>query len=304
MQVGILTYRRPALLATLLPQVLEQVEALHAWTRGPTGVLVVDNDPAGSARGVCAAHPDVRYVLEPAPGIAAGRHRALDESAGWDLLQFIDDDEEPAPDWLLTMVQTWSEHDRPAVVAGSVRTRYLTPPSPWIVAGQFFERRQPETGTPLNVAASGNMLIDVSEVRRLGVQFDRELGLHGGSDTLFSQDVHRGGGRLIACREGAIYDLVPADHSNRRWALQRAWHLGQSRSFMALYGEKDRRRRWRVRVRLMLGGLARFGQGTVQAGLGLLLRSDRLHARGLRWVHRSRGVMAGAVGGATPKYPR
>ena len=283
---------------------LEQVEALRAWTGGPAGVLVVDNDPEGSAREVCAAHADVRYVLEPTPGIPAGRHRALDESADCDLLQFIDDDEEPAPAWLVTMVRAWSDHGRPAVVAGSVRTRYLTPPSPWIVAGRFFERQQPETGTPLQVAASGNMLIDVTEVRRLGVQFDRALGLHGGSDTLFSQQVHRAGGRMVACREGAIYDLVPPEHSNRRWALERAWHLGQSRSFMALYGERDRRRRWRVRVRLVLGGLARFVQGNLQAGLGLVLRSDRLHARGLRWIHRARGVMAGAVGTATPKYPR
>ncbi len=217
MQVGILTYRRSALLAALLPQVLMQVEELHAWTQGPAGVLVVDNDPEGSARDVCAPHAGVRYVLEPTPGIAAGRHRALHESAGWDLLQFIDDDEEPAPAWLVTMVRTWCEHDRPTVVAGSVRTRYLTPPSPWIIAGRFFERRQPATGTPLRVAASGNMLIDVREVRRLGVQFDRDLGLHGGSDTLFSQDVHRAGGRMIACREAAIYDLVPPEHSNRRW---------------------------------------------------------------------------------------
>jgi len=303
-QVGILTFRRPALLATLLPQVLTQVEELRAWTQGPAGVLVVDNDPDGSAGEVCAALADVRYVLEPTPGIPAGRHRALEESADWDLLQFIDDDEEPAPAWLVTMVRAWAEHDRPVVVAGSVRTRYLTPPSPWIVAGQFFERRQPATGTPLDVAASGNMLIDVPEVRRLGVQFDRDLGLHGGSDTLFSQDVHRAGGRLIACREGAIYDLVPPEHSNRRWALQRAWHLGQSRSFMALYAEKSPSRRRRMRVRLLLGGVVRFAQGCLQTGLGLVLRHDRLHARGLRWVHRARGVMAGALGEATPKYPR
>jgi GT2 family glycosyltransferase len=303
-QVGILTYRRPALLETLLPQVLTQVEELRAWTGGPSGVLVVDNDPEGSARQVCEAHPGVRYVLEPTPGIPAGRHRALEESADWDLLQFIDDDEEPAPAWLVTMVRAWAENDRPTVVAGSVRTRYLDPPSPWIVAGRFFERQQPATGTPLDVAASGNMLIDMPAVRRLGVQFDVDLGLHGGSDTLFSQDVHRAGGRLVACREGAIYDVVPPEHSNRDWALRRAWHLGQSRSFMALYGEKDRRRRWRMRGRLLLGGLVRFVQGNLQAGLGLVLRHDRLHARGLRWVHRGRGVMWGALGSATPKYPR
>jgi succinoglycan biosynthesis protein ExoM len=303
-QVGILTFRRPALLARLLPQVLAQVEELREWTGGPTGVLVVDNDPEGSAREVCAAHAGVRYVHEPTPGIPAGRHRALEESVDCDLLQFIDDDEEPAPAWLVTMVRAWSEHDRPAIVAGSVRTTYLTEPSPWIVAGRFFERQQPETGTPLDVAASGNMLIDMPTVRALGVQFDRDLGLHGGSDTLFSQDVHRAGGRIIACREGAIFDLVPPEHATRRWALQRAWHLGQSRSFMGLYAEKDRRRRILMRIRLVIGGLVRFVQGNVQAVLGVVLRSDRLHARGLRWVHRSRGVMAGAVGEAKPKYPR
>lgn len=303
-RVAILTYRRPELLANLLPQVLTQVDELRAWTGGPADVLVVDNDPECSARELCAGTPGVVYVSEKTPGIPAGRHRALAESAEDDLLQFIDDDEEPAPAWLVTMVRTWAEHDQPAVVAGSVRTRFLTPPTDWIVAGRFFDRSQPETGTSLGVAASGNMLIDVAEVRRLGVQFDPALGLHGGSDTLFSMALNRAGGRMIFCREAAIYDLVPPERSNREWVLQRSWHHGQTRSQLAVYSARSRGERWRARVKFVVGALPRFLLGICMAGLGLAVRSDRLNARGLWWVHRARGLVSGALGRAVPKYHR
>ena len=49
----------------------------------------------------------MRYVHEPAPGISAGRNRALDEAGDADLLSFIDDDEVPRPGWLSALIDTW-----------------------------------------------------------------------------------------------------------------------------------------------------------------------------------------------------
>ena len=81
-----LTYHRPDDLRAALPLLLEQVseagdDRVHA------DLLVVDNDPEGSAEPIVAGHrhPRLRYVVEPRPGIAAARNRALDEVARSDL---------------------------------------------------------------------------------------------------------------------------------------------------------------------------------------------------------------------------
>ena len=75
-------------------------------------MLVVDNDPAASARSACTGfHPAVRYVHEPRPGIAAARSRALREAGEHDVLVFIDDDERPSAGWLRSLLDTF-EPDR------------------------------------------------------------------------------------------------------------------------------------------------------------------------------------------------
>ena len=303
-RIAILTYQRQTLLAGLLPQVVEQLHDLCAWTGGSGDVLVVDNDADASARDVCAGMPDVRYVLERTPGIAAARHRALQESHDCDLLQFIDDDEAPAPSWLVAMVRTWWEHDRPEVVSGTVLPRFATPPSSWVASGRFFERRDLETGTPLGIAATNNMLIDMARVRRLGVRFDPTLGLHGGEDTLFSVQLVRAGGRILFCREGAVYNLVPAERSTRSWVLQRAWYHGQTRSLVTLHLARRRRERRRLRLTLLLGGLGRLVLGAARVGLGVVLRDERTHARGLWFVHRARGIISGALREGPAEYRR
>ena len=53
-----------------------------------------------------------------------------------------------------------------AAVVGPVRSDYARDPSPWVQAGRFFDRRRLPTGTPVEVAATNNLLLDLHEVRR------------------------------------------------------------------------------------------------------------------------------------------
>src|SRR5829696_2372932 len=96
--VAVLTYRRVELLSGLLADLVAQAATI---TPAAT-VLVVDNDPEGSAADVVLgwAERGVRYVHEPRPGISAARNRALTEAADADALVFFDDDEHPCPGWL------------------------------------------------------------------------------------------------------------------------------------------------------------------------------------------------------------
>ena len=75
--IAVLTFRRPDDLVGVLHDLVEHTAASEA----DASILVVDNDEAPSARDDRRpAHPGVRYVHEPRPGIAAARNRALDEA--------------------------------------------------------------------------------------------------------------------------------------------------------------------------------------------------------------------------------
>jgi glycosyltransferase involved in cell wall biosynthesis len=304
--VAVLTYRRPEKLGRGLALVVEQVEVLTADRPGTTAaVLVVDNDPAASARDAVAAGAGrpVRYVCEPTPGIAAARNRALDEAAADDLLVFIDDDEWAEPGWLSSLVDTWAATGAAAVM-GRVLSSFAQPVPPFVEAGRFFVRRRLPTGTPVPVVAAGNLLLDLRQVRAAGVRFDESLGLGGGEDTLFSRRLALAGRTMVWCDESVAVDVVPADRLTREWVLRRAWSHGLNTTrFDVLLAPGPRARRVAA-VRGLVGGAVRVGGGAARWAWGTAARDLTHRARGLRALHRGRGMVAGALGRRFEEYAR
>lgn len=193
--VAVLTFRRPATLNTSLPLILSQVrECEMKLAHSSISVLVVDNDPGASARATVMSMSDgtLRYAHELQPGISAARNRALNECAAADILVFIDDDERPNPLWLDTLLTTWLNTSATAVM-GRVISEFEIPLDAWVAAGDFFWRKSMETGTSIPIAAAGNLLLDLNQVRRLGLSFESKLGLSGGEDTLFSHHLTQRG---------------------------------------------------------------------------------------------------------------
>lgn len=300
--LAVLTYRRPADLREILPELLAQTSRVGAWSE----VLVVDNDPdAGAADlvGGFAGEGRVRYAHEAAPGIAAARNRALAESAGFDVLVFIDDDERPVEEWLARLLATYAV-ERPTAVVGPVVSRYDEQPEPWISAGRFFDRRRLPTGTVLDVAATNNLLLDLAQVRELAVEFDERFGLTGGSDTLFTRQIVARGGRMVWCDEAVVWDVVPRSRLTRRWVLHRAFRSGNGHSRVALEGATSHLERLRVRAGLTARGAVRFAGGCARYLAGALTGSLGARARGLRTVVRGAGMLSGAYGYVYSEYKR
>jgi succinoglycan biosynthesis protein ExoM len=272
---------------------------------GDTTVLVVDNDPAASALPLAAEFPAdrVRFVHEPEPGIVAARNRALDESARADVLVFIDDDELPEPGWLRAMVATW-ERTRPAAVAAPVLSTFAEEPDPWVTAGEFFVRRRLPTGTDLTIAASGNLLLDLEQVRRSGIRFDARFGQSGGSDSMFTSELHKQGYRMVWCDEAVVTDVVPSTRANRRWVLQRAVRSGNASSRVALLVTDGRWQRLATRVVLLVRGSVRIVGGSARLAFGTVSRSLRHQARASRTLARGIGMASGAVGYTREEYRR
>lgn len=297
--VAVLTFRRPDDLAELLPLLVEQATEVDA------DVMVVDNDPEGSAREDVTAFgdPRVRYVHEPHPGIAAARNRALDEAHGAEVLVFIDDDERPGEHWLARMVELY-RRERCAAVVGPVISEYAHEPERWITEGQFFARRRLPTGTTVEAAATNNLLLDLREVDQLGLRFDERFGLSGGSDTLFTRRLTRAGRRIVWCDEAPVVDAVPAHRLTRRWVLQKAFRSGNSWSRTSLEMCTSGGERLRQRLVLTARGLVRFLGGAARFLAGVVTRSMARQARGLRTLLRGAGLVTGAFGYTYVEYRR
>ncbi|PWB97569.1 glycosyltransferase [Salinibacterium hongtaonis] len=299
--IAVLTYQRPDDLAELIPLLREQAQA--EASSALVSILIVDNDPSANASGWSYSDPQstISYVHEPVPGIAAARNRALDSAGDADILIFIDDDERPSPLWLHLLLETYRSHDAPGVV-GPVISRFSCDPEPWIVAGRFFDRRRLPTGTPVDVAATNNLLLDL---RRVGsLRFDPAFGLSGGSDTLFTRELVRREGHLIWCDEATVDDIVPPARLTRNWVLARAFRSGNSWSRTSIHLADDGASRLATRLRLSASGLARVASGGLLSAAGVVGRTPHLHARGLRRLNRGGGIVSGAWGHVYSEYRR
>lgn len=306
LNVAVPTFRRPQLLAAALPAILGHVE--EAQLRDPeliADVLVVDNCPDGSAAATIALlnDPRIRYVNEKTPGISAARNRALDENLDTDVLVFIDDDESPTEFWLAPLLQTWKQ-TRAGAVVGHVESQFQATPDPWVAAGHFFKRRRLPTGTLLQVAATGNLLLDLAQVRRSGVRFNEHLGLTGGEDSMFSRQLAAAKVSIVRCDESVAIDFVPLERIKRTWVLKRAWSHGNADTLVSLLLATSGPARTIVRIRAVVRGIFRVLGGAARHVAGLLGRSLHHQARGLRTVCRGGGMMAGALGHVYVEYAR
>lgn len=300
--VAMLTFRRPAALARILPALVSQIDNL---SEAETNLVVIDNDPDASAETAVSALAErsVRYVHEPRPGIAAARNRALDEAAGADALVFIDDDEMPSERWLALLVGRWREWGC-AAVTGPVVARFEVVTEPWIVESRVFARHSQPTGSSRRGAATNNLLLDLAAVRSLHLRFDETFGLTGGEDTMFTHALVQGGGRILWCDEAEVFDPIPPDRTNRRWVLRRTYRAGTSWSRVELKLAGSRSTRMRTRLSLFARAGTQITAGIARLIVGLLTRNIGRRARATVIIVSYAGLLSGAFGFSYREYGR
>jgi succinoglycan biosynthesis protein ExoM len=224
--VCICTFKRPELLDRLLFKLREQNTAgLFDYS-----VTVVDNDATQSGRRVVESHADrglsVSYHIEPEQNIALARNRAVANTNG-NFIAFIDDDEFPGPEWLITLFRACKKHDA-AGVLGPVLPHFDERPPHWIVRGRFYERPRHATGTVLEWTSTrtGNALIDAAILDRAADPFRAELG-SGGEDRDFFKRMIERGHSFVWCNEAAVHEVVPPHRWKKSFMLRRALLRGQ-----------------------------------------------------------------------------
>jgi glycosyltransferase involved in cell wall biosynthesis len=230
------SYRRPELLAKALRSCLAQQGMADRLE-----IVVVDNDPPGSARpavdAVAHASPiPVRYVLEARPGISHARNTGVATAAGR-YVAFLDDDEEAEPGWLAALLTTLRRCGADAVI-GPVYPRF---PASMAVVDAYPESvytrdARVATGTRLTRWSSiGNALLDKERCFGAVEQpFDPRLGLSGGEDSLFLRQLLRSGGKLVWCAEAAVWETNAAEKLGHRYLLRRTFRGAQTTTFVCM----------------------------------------------------------------------
>jgi GT2 family glycosyltransferase len=268
-------------------------------------VVVVDNDAEGSAREICEHARDwfpyeIHYAVEKRRGISQARNTAL--SVAMPLADFVaisDDDAEPTPEWLAELLRV-QELYRADVVAGPSLPRFLEEPPAWIVEGNFFERPLRATGTPVETAAAGNVLIRCDALERMDHFFDEGLGLTGCEDTEFFRRMFRSGNTMVWSNDAITYECFPSTRMTLRWLLQRKYRIANGRG-----SSKLRRLEGLTGLRVFVSGLKCLAHGAVHLVLAIALRrgaAARVHA--LAKLVSGAGWLTGLLGLRYREYAR
>ena len=223
--VCVCTFHRLQCLAALLRSLATQSVAADRIE-----IVVVDNDPAGSADAVVRQfsqeHPNaaIRYVVEGKPGVSHARNRAVAESRAA-MLAFIDDDEVASPDWLERLLLAAAQFHAD-VVLGPTRVT-LTPGLPdWV--RQLNERSHLDvllTGqqVPRGMGGAGNVLIRRSALgARAAFPFDPRLTHTGGEDGDLFNWMRDQGARLVWCAEAVCWESLGPERLTIRFYVQRS----------------------------------------------------------------------------------
>jgi len=296
--ICVCTYKRPEGIQLLL-NALTQLSDIQGIR-----ICVVDNDAAGEGAAVCNNLPpnypfEVHALVEPQAGISPARNSVVASALTLkpDFLAFLDDDEQPEPQWLseLLRVQKVTGAD---VVGGPTISEF-----PENVPDQI--KQNPYYGADLGFAdeqscqlqAAGNFLIKADVISTMAPTFFHPaFAQSGGEDLAFFTQLAKNGASMHWAANAIVREAVPANRLTQSWMKSRVVNIANSR----------------VRVMQMLEpglfpaiirGVKTVALGTV-AGLSSLtavaIPDKREQARMLRW--KFWGKMSVGKNERTPAY--
>src|SRR4051794_24993540 len=158
--VCICTYKRLRFLERLLEGLVRQkTNDQFAYS-----IVVADNDRLQSARPAVEQfarrnQTPIKYCVQPEQNISLTRNVAVANAQG-DYISFIDDDEFPTDEWLLTLFKAIHTYKVDGAL-GPVKPHYEEAPPAWVIRGKFHERPSYPTGFIIDwrKGRTGNVLL-------------------------------------------------------------------------------------------------------------------------------------------------
>jgi GT2 family glycosyltransferase len=200
-------------------------KCLHALSKLPDDgqeILVIDNCPSDNSTALLVeTFPQVRYVLEPNPGLDNARNRALLEAKN-EVVAFIDDDAVPDGSWLRALIANFNSANVMCVTGLTMPLELETEAQEQFERYSSFSkgfRRKVFTFRTCNPVATGsvgagaNMAFRKSVMQKVGL-FDE--GLDAGTPTHSGGD-HEMFMRILMAGYHIVYDPAALNwHRHRR----------------------------------------------------------------------------------------
>lgn len=266
------TLRRPESLERALRSLFAQTGVADRLS----AVVVVDNDPVGSAavtiEALLAQSPwPLTYVHAPRPGVATARNAGL-AATDAPLIAFLDDDEAASPGWLAALLKAQETTGADAVF-GPITGRAPDAVAwlkPWLE--RFFGREGPErTGLIDHPFGCGNSLMVRAAALPGTAPFDAGTDQAGGEDDALFAALAARGGRFGWAADARVEEFAPAHRATLNYALARAFAYGQGPSQTAAAA-----RNWPGVARWMAIGAAQTAVwGAASAALTLIASPRR-----------------------------
>ncbi|MEP6517897.1 glycosyltransferase family 2 protein [Microcoleus vaginatus] len=173
------------------PEQLERcLQSFQKLSHLPHEIIVVDNAPSSDAtQQLVAKIPEVKYVLEPRPGLSVARNTGIDHSTG-NIIAFTDDDVIVHPDWIARIAQSF-QGDRVIAMTGLILPAELENEAqlifqkghtgfgwgyrPTTFDTQFFDEMKPLAVPVWRIGAGANMAFRRELFDKIGY-FDERLG--------------------------------------------------------------------------------------------------------------------------------
>ena len=272
--VYVCTYRRNEPLARVLASLERAASAVRP--RADVGVVVVDDNPDGSARSVVEASTlsfplGLHYRHAGSQNISMARNLGLEAAAAMaEWVAMTDDDVVVPDDWFDAHLDLAARTGAGATTGPLLLTFPDHAPS-WIHDEPFdrFGLLEYDDDAEVPICATGNSMVRSSFLtEHPEIRFDPDLGVVGGEDMVFYRAAVGAGLRCYFSTATAVRELEPDERSTLRYQLGRALWMGNT-IFLTNHRSGDA-----SRLRLLLRG------GKVMAGA--LVRPVRQMAGGRR----------------------
>ena len=294
--VAVCTFRRNEPLRRLLRAVERNAAVLGERTA--VGVVVVDDNPDGSAREVCEEHEDrfalgLTYRTSGQGNISIARNLALEAAlpiADW--VAMTDDDCEPIDEWLAHHLDA-QQRDGTDVVTGPCLLGGTDDAPRWLSDQPFLDDAQFrfEDGTRLDVAATNNSLMRAAALRdRPDLRFDPGLGVLGGEDMVFFRTARRAGLTISFAADAVVRGHEPPERWTFGHQLRSRYWLGNTEFVTNQRLGEAGRLHWALR------GLKALGLAALRPLRMVLSGRPPQFRYALASAARALGMLAGAAG--------
>lgn len=261
--------------ASRLPRVLEKLK-LQCDLELITGeIIVIDNNSNDNTAQVVKSYQEnwplsfpLRYCFEPQQGLSFARQRGVEETEG-ELIAFLDDDNLPNPDWIITAYNFSQQYPQAGAFGGKILGKFeVDPPDNFEKIAQFLAIR--DNGTKpclfepekLRLPPGAGLVVRrkawIESVPKKCILTGPKGNIRvSGADYEILLHIHKQGWQIWYNPEMCIHHYIPRQRLERNYLLSLAQGIGLATCSLRMILAKDNEKPL-IWIRTILGNFRRI----------------------------------------------